>query len=122
VEQKKRLEEELRAQRDADDKARQEVNEIRSAESQKKSYVVDDRIATPPSSNEPLGRGYEDQRQMSAEARRLATEERRQHLEDEANLRRANAEVERQKRFLEQIERENQYEKARREAASRPGR
>jgi curved DNA-binding protein CbpA len=123
VAEKKRLEEELRAQRDADDKARQEVNEMRSAETQKKQYVTDDRNVLPvPPSADSVGRGYDDQRQMGAEARRLALEERKQRMEDEANLRRANAEVERQKRFLEQLEREEQYARIRREAASSPGR
>ena len=119
----KRLVEELRAQRDADEKQHQEVNELRSAESQKKLYVVDDRPGITSPSNLPSVSGnYEDQRQMSAEARQRAMEERNQRSEDEANLRRAKAEVDRQKRYLEQLEREDQYARARREAASRPSR
>ena len=114
----KRLVEELRAQRDADEKQHQDVNELRSAESQKKQYVADDRPGITP----PVVGNYEDQRQISAEARQRAMEERNQRSEDEANLRRAKAEVDRQKRYLEQLEHDDQYARARREAASRPSR
>ncbi len=114
----KRLVEELRAQRDADEKQHQDINELRSAESQKKQYVVDDRPGVTP----PVVGNSEDQRQMSTEARQRAIAESNQHYEEETNLRRAKAEVDRQKRYLEQLEREDQYARARREALSRPSR
>ena len=125
--EKQRLEEELREQKLADDKQRQEVNEIRSAESQKKQYVADDRYIPPPptygaSSYESARRNDDDQRQMSNDARQREMEERRQRYEEESNMRRAKAEVERQKRYLDNIEREEQYARARREADSRPTR
>lgn len=124
---KQRLLEELREQRAADDKLRQESNEIRSADSQKKQYIADDRhVPTPPSnygSNyDTAYRNYEDQRQIASEAQRREMDERKQKYEEEMNLRRAKAEVERQKRYLEQREREEEYAKARREAASKPNR
>ena len=121
----KRLVEELRAQRDADEKQHQDVNELRSAESQKKLYVIDDRqlpTANAASSVDSTGRYSEDQRQMITQAMRRDMEERRQRDEEETRLQRAQAEVDRQKRYLEQLEREDQYARARREATSRPNR
>ena len=126
VQEKQRLLDELRGQRDADDKSRQESNEIHSAESQKKQYVADDRPALQPSNNpssyESSRRDYEDRRQMGAEAWQRANAERKQQIEEELSLRRAKAEVDRQKRYLEQLEREEQYAKERREAGGRAGR
>lgn len=124
---KQRLLDELREQRASDDKLRQESNEIRSAESQRKQYIADDRHIPPPAANygssyESAYRNYEDQRQIATEAQRREMDERRQRYEEEMNLRRARAEVERQKRFLEQREREEEYAKARREATSGPNR
>ena len=49
-------------------------------------------------------------------------EETRQRYEGAANLQRAKAEVERQKRYLEQLERDEQYAGAKREDAPRPSR
>ena len=124
--EKERLLAELRSQRENDDKHRQQFNEIRSADSQNKSYVVDERLVpTPPTNNyatnyEMARRGYEDQHQLNGDAQRRATEETRQRYEDAANLQRAKAEVERQKRYLEQNEREEQYARAQREASAKP--
>ena len=123
--EKQRLLNELREQRDADDKQRQEFNQIRSADSQRKNYVVDDRVAPPPPSNfssnyEMTRRNYDDQRQMYSEAQQREMDERKQRQEEDANLQRAKAEVDRQKRYLDQLEREDQYARARREAASQP--
>ena len=127
VVEKQRLLEELRTQRDADDKQRQEFNELRSAESQKKQYVADERQTLPTASSfqsnyETSRRNYEDQRQIGSEVWQRAQEERKQRFEDEMNLRRAREEVTRQKRYLEDREREEQYTKAKREADSRPNR
>ncbi|MCY7388775.1 MAG: hypothetical protein LH481_12060 [Burkholderiales bacterium] len=128
VAEKQRLIGELRAQREADDKQRQTFNEISFADSQKKNYVVDDRYVPPPPTNsygnnyDAARRSYEDQRQINSETQRRAYEENKQRYEEEANLQRARAEVERQKRYLEQREREDQYARAQREAASRPNR
>lgn len=127
VVEKQRLLEELRTQRDADDKQRQEFNELRSAESQKKQYVADERQTLPTASSfqsnyETSRRNYEDQRQIGSEVWQRAQEERKQRFEDEMNLRRAREEVARQKRYLEDREREDQNARARREADSRPNR
>lgn len=127
VVEKQRLLDELRTQRDADDKQRQEFNELRSAESQKKQYVADEQQTLPAATNyqsnyETSRRNYEDQRQIGAEVWQRAQEERKQRVEDEMNLRRAREEVARQKRYLEDREREEQYTKAKREADSRPSR
>ena len=119
--EKQRLLEELRAQREADDKSRQASNEMRSAESQKKQYVADERYIAPPPSRYDSSRGdYENQRQMGAEAWQRLQEDRKQQQEEEMNLRRARAEVERQKRYLEQREREDQEARARRDPDARP--
>ena len=48
VAEKQRLFNELREQRESDDNLRQEFNQLRSAESQKKNYVFDDRHIAPP--------------------------------------------------------------------------
>lgn len=123
VVEKQRLLDELREQRDADDKHRQEFNQIRSADSQKKNYVVDDRYVAPvPTNYESTRRNHEDQRQISSDAYQRTMEDNRQRYEEEANLRRAKAEVDRQKRFLEQLERDDQNARAKRESASQPGR
>ena len=53
---------------------------------------------------------------MGAQAWQQQMEERKQRMEEDANLRRARAEVDRQKRYLEQLERDDQNAKARREA------
>ena len=119
--EKQRLLEELRAQREADDKTRQASNEMRSAESQKKQYVVDERYIAPPPSRYDSSRGdYENQRQMGAAAWQRVLEDRKQQQEEEMNLRRARADVERQKRYLEQREREDQEARARRDPDARP--
>lgn len=121
VAEKQKLLDELRAQREADDKQRQESNEIRSAESQKKQYIADERLIQQPQTYTSSRFGttsseYEDRRQMGAQAWQQQMEERRQRMEDDANLRRARADVDRQKRYLEQLERDDQNAKARREA------
>jgi curved DNA-binding protein CbpA len=121
--EKQRLLDELRAQREADDKLRQESNEMRSAESQKKQYVTDDRFVPPSQYKYDSSRGdYENQRQMGAAAWQRLLEERKQQHEDEMNVQRARAEVDRQKRYLEQREREEQEARARRDPDTRSGR
>ena len=121
--EKQRLLAELRAQREADDQSRQQSNEMRSVESQKKQYVVDERYVAPPPSRYDSSRGdYENQRQMGAAAWQRLLEDRKQQYEEEMNLQRARAEVDRQKRYLEQREREDQEARARRDAYARPGR
>ena len=126
VQETQRLEQELRAQKEADDKLRQQTNEIRSAESQKKQYVADDRYTAPAGENsssyESRRREYEGQRQFSNEMQQRATEERKQRYEEEVNLRRAKADVDRQKRYLEQLEREEEVARTRRAASSSSGR
>ena len=124
---KQRLLDELRAQREADDKLRQDFNATRSADSQNKQYVVDERNAprqapsySSSSNSDSYRRNYEDQWRMASEAQRRLLEENRQRYEEAVNLQRAKADVDRQKRYLEQLEREDQYARVRREANSRP--
>ena len=127
VADRQRLLEDLRAQRESDDKLRQESNAMRSVDTQNKQYVVDERnaprqapTAYSSSNYDSSRRSYEDQWQMANETQRRVLEENRQRYEEAANLQRAKAEVDRQKRYLEQLEREDQYGRALREANSRP--
>ena len=79
--EKERLLAELRSQRENDDKHRQQFNEMRSADTQNKSYVVDDRLVSPPPTNnyatnyEMARRSYEDQFQLNGDAQRRGIEE-----------------------------------------------
>ena len=59
---------------------------------------------------------------MGAEAWQRTTAERKQQIEEELSLRRAKAEANRQKSFLEELEREEQCARQRREASGRAGR
>ena len=102
--EKERLLAELRSQRENSDNHRQQFNAMRSANTQNKSYVVDDRLVPPPptsnyaTNDEMARRSYEDQQQLNGDAQRRAMEETRQRYEDATNLQSAKAEVERQKR------------------------
>ena len=101
---------------------------MRSADTQNKSYVVDDRLVPPPPTNnyatndEMARRSYEDHRQLYGDAQYRAVEEIKQRYEGAANLQRAKAEVDRQKRYLKQLERDEQYARAQQEASSKPNR
>ena len=97
---------------------------MRSADTQNKSHVVDDRLVPPPPTNnyatndEMARRSYEDHRQLQGDAQYRAVGEIKQRYEGAANLQRAKAEVDRQKRYLKQLERDEQYARAQQEASS----
>ena len=110
--ERSRLQEEIRAQKEAEEKQRELAMEIRKDEMQKKHIVADERYVNP------------QQQQLNYLVDQVARNsdnytQQRQRMEDQMNLRRAQQEVERQKRYLEQREREEAYERARKDANSR---
>ena len=111
----KRILEEIRAQKDAEDAQRQQAIAIRQSEVQNKKFVADDRYVSPQQS---AYQAY----QMQQDQWRRDVDDRKQRYEDESNLRKARADVERQKRFLQEREYEEQAARARRDAAARYGR
>ena len=110
--EKERLLAELRSQRENSDKHRQQFNAMRSADTQNKSYVVDDRLVPPPptsnyaTNDEMAHRSYKGHRQLQGDTQYRAVEEIKQRYEGAANLQCAKAEVDRQKRYLKQLERD----------------
>ena len=77
-----------------------------------KQFVADERYLSPAQSQVNAF-------SESVDAYRRYSTEQRQRYEDDANLRRARAEVDRQKRYLEQREREEQYARQERDFKSR---
>ena len=110
-----RILDEIRAQKDAEDAQRQEAIAIRQSDVQNKQFVADDRYVSPQQS------AYQSYLMQQDQWRR-DSDDRKQRYEDESNLRKARADVERQKRFLQQREYEELAARARREAAARYGR
>lgn len=111
--EKQRLQEEIRAQKEAEENQHKLSLEATQADLQKKQFAVDDRIpALQQQSNY-----YADR----VDALRRQSEDQRQRYEEEAALRRAQAEVDRQKRYLEQREREEAYERARKDPSNNSG-
>jgi hypothetical protein len=106
--EKQRLLDEIRAQKEAEENQHQLSMEARQADMQKKQFVADDRYIAP---QQQQLNNFADR----TDAWRRQSEEQRQRYEEEMNLRRAQAEVERQRRYLEQKEREEQYERARKD-------
>lgn len=112
---RQRLADEIRALKEAENTQRQQAVEARQAELGEKKYAVDERLITPTSA------GLQSQIMQLDQALRN-NEARQQQYEDENNLRRARADVERQKQYLQQRENEEQMARARRDAAARYGR
>ena len=107
--------EDIRAQRDAEEAYRQQTMAIRQSEVQKKQFVADDRYVSP---QQATYQSY----QMQQDQWRRDSEDRKQRYEEDSNLQKAREEVERQKRYLQERENEEQVARARRDAAARYGR
>ena len=103
------FQEEMQAQKDAEEKRRQMDIEFRQDELKRKKFIADEREPQNPLT------GY----QALSEERNRRDAERRQEYEDEAATQRARVDVERQRRYLEQRELDEQLARARREAAAR---
>lgn len=89
--------------------------EIRQDEVKSRQFVADDRYVPP-------GQAALQSQIMQYDQARQSVSDRQQRYEDESNLRRSRADVERQKRFLQQREYEEQSARARRDANARYGR
>lgn len=115
IRERSRLVEEIRLQKDAEEAQRQKAIAIRQSEVKNKQFVADDRYVSP---QQATYQRY----QLLQDQYRHDVEERRQRYEDESNLRKARAEVERQKQYLLEREYEEQLARARRDAEARYGR
>ncbi|MEO8102620.1 MAG: hypothetical protein ABI790_08840 [Betaproteobacteria bacterium] len=113
--ERQRLLDEIRAQKEAEDVQRQQAIAIRQSEVQNKQFVADDRYVSP---QQAAYQSY----QMQRDQWRRDYDDRKQRYEDENNLQKARQEVERQKRYLQEREYEEQAARARRDAAARYGR
>ncbi len=113
--ERQQLVEEIRAQKSAEDAQRLEANAIRQSEVQNKQFVADERYVSP---QQAAYQSY----QMVQDQWRRDYDDRRQRHEDDRNLTKARQEVERQKRYLQDREYEEQAARARRDAAARYGR
>ena len=114
--EQQRLQEEMQATKDTEEKQRQMDIEFRQSELGRKQFTVDERAG------QATDAGYsaalaERVRMADEYARRNA--ERRDQYEGEAARRQAQSEVERQKRYIEQREAEDQAARARREQSAR---
>lgn len=107
-----RLVEEIRAQKEAEENQRQQANAIRQAEVRDKQFVSDDRYVTP---QQAAMQNY----QMQVDQRARDYDERRQRYQDANDLYKARQEVERQKRYVQQREYEEQSAIAQRDAKAR---
>ena len=99
----------MQAQKETEEKQRQMDIEFRQEELKRKQFVADDREPQSPLT------GY----QASSEERSRREAERRQNYDDETAMQRARADVERQRRYLEQRDIDEQSARARRDAAAR---
>ncbi len=109
--ERQRVLDEIRLQREAEETQRQAANEVRKAEVADKQFVADDRI---PHQEQRLNVFVD-----RVDSYRRQSEERQQRYDEARSLSQAQAEVARQKRFLEQREREEQYARSRRDANAR---
>lgn len=108
--EKQRIQDEIQAQKEAVENQHKLSLEASQAEMQKKAFVADDRYVPAQQQQSNLYADRYDRYQRQSE-------EQKQRSEDEQNLRRARAEVDRQKRFLEQREREDTMERARKDSS-----
>ena len=113
--ERQRLADEIRTLKEAEDAQRLQAMEIRQDEVKNRQFVADDRYVPP-------GQAALQSQIMQYDQVRQNMSDRQQRYEDESNLRRARADVERQKRFLQQREYEEQSARARRDANARYGR
>lgn len=109
--ERQRVLDEIRLQREAEETQRQAANEVRKAEVADKQFVADDRI---PHQEQRLNVFVD-----RVDSYRRQAEERQQRYDEARSLSQAQAEVARQKRYLEQREREEQYARSRRDANAR---
>lgn len=114
--EQQRLQEEMQATKDTEEKQRQMDIEFRQSELGRKQFTVDERAG------QATDAGYsaalaERVRMADEYARRNA--ERSDQYESEAARRQAQSEVERQKRYIQQREAEDQAARARREQSAR---
>ena len=108
---RQRLADEIRTLKEAENLQRQQAGEVRQAELGKKQFAVDERLLAQPTSLE--------RQLVNFDQVRSNYQEREQRHEDESELRRAREDVERQRRYLQRREFEDQMARARREAAAR---
>ncbi len=113
--ERQRLADEIRTLKEAEDAQRQQAMAIRQDEVNNKQFVADDRYVPP-------GQAALQSQIMQYDQARQNISDRNQRYEDESNLRRARADVERQKRYLQQRDYEEQSARARRDSAARYGR
>lgn len=115
--EKERLQvlQDIRAQKEAEDTQREKAIAIRQSEVQNKKFVADERYVSP---QQTAYQSY----QMLVDQRRRDYDDRRQRFEDEYNLQKARQEVERQKRYLQEREHEEQLARLRRDETARYGR
>ncbi len=113
--ERQRLADEIRTLKEAEDAQRLQAMDIRQDEVKSRQFVADDRYVPP-------GQAALHSQIMQYDQVRQKISDRQQRYEDEGNLRRARADVERQKRFLQQREYEEQSARAHRDANARYGR
>ena len=113
--ERQHLADEIRTLKEAEDAQRRQAMEIRQDEVKSRQFVADDRYVPP-------GQAALQSQIMQYDQARQSVSDRQQRYEDESNLRRSRADVERQKRFLQQREYEEQSARARRDANARYGR
>jgi len=107
--EQQQFQEDMQTQKEAEEKQRQMDIEFRQDELKRKKFTADDRPT-----QSPLNAYY-----ATTEERSRREAERREQYEDETAMQRARADVERQRRGLEQREMEEQAARARRESAAR---
>jgi hypothetical protein len=113
--EKLRLKQEIQAQKDVEETQSKIANDARQAEMKSKQFVADERYLTPNQAR--VNSFYE-----TVDAYQRHFNEQRQRYEDASNLRRAQAEVDRQKRYLEQRDFEERYARLERDFKTKYGR
>lgn len=113
--ERKKMLAEIRAQKDAEEEQRQKAIVIRQAEVENKQFVADERYIPPQQAAYQSYLMQQDQRQRNYE-------DRRQRYVDQSAMYRARQDVERQKRYLQEREYEEQAARYRRDANARYGR
>ncbi len=117
-----RIQEELRAQREAEEKAHQAQIEAQQAEMKNKQFVEDTRPELrAPTRSTQFSDAYSTYSAYQQERSRQ-WQEQRDRYEDQRAVERARAETERQKRYVEQRQREEEYARYRRDANARNSR
>lgn len=114
-----RIQEELKAQREAEETAHQAQIEAQQAEMKGKQFVEDTRPELrAPTRSTQFGDAYS-QYSTYQQERSRQWQEQRDRYEDQRAVERARAETERQKRYVEERQREEEIARYRREANAR---